>query len=178
VALEELRRYTSPLFQDYARYFMSAEENIRMGDVSLVSDDPRIRAAARLSGADQVIEALPDGYATPLGRLFEGGVELSVGQWQRVALARTLVREAPLVVLDEHTSALDPKAERHVLHQLFESVKDKTVVIVSHRLSTVTMVDRIIVMEQGRVVEQGSHAELMAQGGRYPALFAAEGSKS
>ncbi|MBT3296675.1 MAG: ABC transporter ATP-binding protein [Verrucomicrobia bacterium] len=175
VKIEELRGWMSVLFQDYARYFMSAEENIRMGDVSLPPHDARIQQAARRAGADTVIAELPQGYATPLGRLFDGGVELSVGQWQRVALARTLVRESSLVLLDEHTSALDPKAERAVLHQLFDSVKGKTVMIISHRLTTVTMVDRIIVMERGRVVEQGSHAELLARGGRYAALFVAEG---
>ena len=171
VSTEDLHAKLSVLFQDYARYFMSAGENIRIGDVSLPLHDPRIHHAARLAGADSVIEQLPDGYDTRLGRLFDGGVELSVGQWQRIALARTLVRDAPLVLLDEHTSALDPKAEAAVLQQLFGSVRNRTVVVISHRLSTVTMVDRIIVMHQGRVAEQGTHAALLQQGGVYAGLF-------
>jgi ATP-binding cassette subfamily B protein len=171
VAIEELRSSMGVLFQDYARYFMTAGENIRIGDNAIPAGDARIRESARLAGADTVIADLPQGYDTMLGRLFEGGVELSVGQWQRIALARSLVRDAEFVLLDEHTSALDPKAEHEVLHQLFDSVKSKTVMIISHRLSTVTLVDRIIMLAHGRVVEQGSHDELMRSGGQYAELF-------
>jgi ATP-binding cassette subfamily B protein len=163
------------LFQDYARYFMTAEENIRIGDVSIPLGDERIKTAACRSGADSVVAELPQGYETPLGRLFEGGVELSVGQWQRIALARSLVRDAPLMLLDEHTSALDPKAEAAVLRELFDSMRDRTVIIISHRLSTVKMVDRVIVMRQGEIVEDGSHAELMQLGGAYADLFGGQG---
>ena len=171
--IEDLRRWMGVLFQDYTRYFMTAGENIRIGDITLQPGDPRIEDAARRSGAAEVIEGLPNGYDTMLGRMFEGGCELSVGQWQRLALARTLLRDADFVVLDEHTSALDPKAEHKVLRQLFESVSGTTALVISHRLSTVTMVDRIIVLDKGCVVEDGSHDDLMRQNGVYRDLFSA-----
>lgn len=177
-AIDELRSRMGVLFQDYARYFMSAEDNIRIGDVSLPKGDPRIKMAAKRAGADSVIADLHQGYETPLGRLFEGGVELSVGQWQRLALARTLLRDAPFVLLDEHTSALDPPTERAVLEQLFESVKGRSVVVISHRLSTVTMVDRVIVIHRGRVAEEGTHSELLRAGGAYAELFGERGAEN
>lgn len=170
-AIDELRSWMGVLFQDYARYYMSAGENIRIGDVSLPKGDPRIEAAAKRAGADSVIAELPQGYETPLGRMFEGGVELSVGQWQRLALARTLVRDAPFVLLDEHTSALDPKAEQAVLDRLFQAANERTLVVISHRLSTVAMVDRVIVLHQGRIVEEGPHDRLMNRGGYYTRLY-------
>jgi len=170
--LEDLRRWMGVLFQDYARYFMTAGENIRIGDIDLCRDDRKIEEAAHRSGAAEVIAGLPHGYDTMLGRMFEGGSELSVGQWQRLALARTLVRDVELVLLDEHTSALDPKAEHEVLRQLFRSVADITALVISHRLSTVTMVDRIIVLHNGKAVEEGTHKELFERGGRYKDLFA------
>jgi len=171
LSIEDLRSRMGVLFQDYARYFMTAGENIRIGDVSIPQEDTRIHKAAARAGADSVIAGLPQGYDTMLGRLFEGGVELSVGQWQRLALARSLVRDTDIVLLDEHTSALDPQAEHQVLHQLFDTVKNKTVMIISHRLTTVTMVDRIIVMDQGRIIEQGTHNQLIQQNGHYAELF-------
>lgn len=170
--LQEFRRWMGVLFQDYTRYFMTAGENIRIGDIALPSGDSRIETAARMSGASEVIANLPQGYDTMLGRMFEGGCELSVGQWQRLALARTLVRDTEFVVLDEHTSALDPKAEYDVLQQLFKSVSDTTALVISHRMSTVTMVDRIIVLDAGEAVEEGSHEDLLGRAGAYSELFA------
>lgn len=178
IPIEELRATMGVLFQDYAHYFMAAGENIRMGNVALQPGDRAIDEAARLSGADAVIAGLPKGYDTLLGRMFEGGVELSTGQWQRLALARALVRDASFVLLDEHTSALDPKTEAAVLRQLFESVRGRTVLIISHRLSTVKMVDRVIVLRHGRIAEQGTHDELLRQGGVYAGLFLARGNRS
>ena len=135
-----------------------------------------MRRAAATAGADDVIEALPDGYATQLGPEFEGGTELSGGQWQRLALARAFFRDSPLVILDEPTAALDARAE----HALFERVggllADSAVVLVSHRFSTVREADRIYVLDAGLVIESGTHEELMARQGRYAELFTLQAS--
>lgn len=170
-SLKDLRQWMGVLFQDYVRYFMTAEENIRIGNCDLGKNDSKIKDAAYRSGAAEVIDNLPHGYDTMLGRMFEDGCELSTGQWQRLALARTLVRDAKVVLLDEHTSALDPKAEHAVLRQLFKSVSNITALIISHRLSTVTMVDRIIVLHNGEALEEGTHEELLKTGEKYKDLF-------
>jgi len=163
-----LRSRVAVIFQDFVRYALPAAENITAGSPH---DDDRVRAAARAAGADRALESLPDGYRTVLSRLFRGGRELSGGQWQRVALARAYYRDAPLVVLDEPSSALDARAE----HELFASLRDvlagRTAVFISHRFSTVRSADRIYVMDAGRVVEAGDHASLMALGGLYAELF-------
>ena len=161
------------MFQDFARYQMTAGENVRMGDVAIPPGDPRIAEAARAAGADELIGRLPRGYETRLGRLFEGGVELSEGQWQRVALARTFARAAPIVLLDEPTSALDAKAERQLLESVARLFEHQTTLMVSHRFSTVRAADRILVMAGGRVVESGTHPQLVQAHGVYAGLFAA-----
>ena len=171
--LEECRRGFAALFQDFARYQMTAGENVRMGDVAIPPGDPRIAEAARAAGADELIGRLPRGYETRLGRLFEGGVELSEGQWQRVALARTFARAAPIVLLDEPTSALDAKAERQLLESVARLFEHQTTLMVSHRFSTVRAADRILVMAGGRVVESGTHPQLVQAHGVYAGLFAA-----
>ncbi len=170
--LEECRRGFGALFQDFARYQMTAGENVRMGDVAIPPGDPRIAEAARAAGADELIGRLPRGYETRLGRLFEGGVELSEGQWQRVALARTFARAAPIVLLDEPTSALDAKAERQLLESVARLFEHQTTLMVSHRFSTVRAADRILVMAGGRVVESGTHPQLVQAHGVYAGLFA------
>ncbi len=171
-ALEDWRGLFSVLFQDFVRYQMTAAENVRMGDVAVPPGDPRIIEAARRAGASCVIDRLPKGYGTPLGRLFKGGQELSEGQWQRVALARAFLRQAPVLMLDEPTSSLDAKAERELLESIVNGIQGRTVVVVSHRLSTVKSANRILVLSEGRLVESGTHDELLQNGSAYPGLFA------
>ena len=171
-ALEDLRGATSVLFQDFGRYQMTVEENVRLGDIAVPAGDPRIAAAVRRGGADPVVARLPQGLQSQLGRLFKSGSELSEGQWQRLALARAFLREAPILMLDEPTSSLDAKAERELLAAVMAGSQGKTTVIVSHRFSTVKAASRILVLAEGRLLEAGTHDELLQSGGAYPVLFA------
>ncbi len=174
-SVAEYRARFAVLFQDFVRYQMTVAENIRLGDVSVPVGDPRIAGAARLAGAHELIARLPAGYETRLGRLFAGGVELSEGQWQRIALARALLRDSSVLLLDEPSSALDPKAERALLEMVMQTARDRTVLMVSHRFSTVHAADRILVLAEGRLVESGSHLQLLQSNGIYAGLFALKG---
>lgn len=171
-----LRRHVAVIFQDFARYWLSARENIGAGDHERVDDLDAIRDAARQAGADDFLHALPGDYEALLGRQFAGGHELSIGQWQRVALARAFFRGAPLVILDEPTAALDPRAEHALFERIRAMASGRTVLLISHRFSSVRSADRIFVLDQGRVVEQGTHDDLVAAGGRYGELFALQAS--
>jgi ATP-binding cassette subfamily B protein len=166
-----LRNEIAIIFQDYAHYYLTARENIWFGNIALAPDHERIVAAARRSGADDVIRTLPHGYETNLGKRFEDGEELSIGEWQKVALARAFMRDAQIIVLDEPTSSMDAKAEYEVFQNFHQLMSGRTAILISHRFSTVRMADRIYVLKQGRVIENGSHEELLRLGGTYARLF-------
>lgn len=171
VSLHALRRSIGVIFQDYARYHLTARENIQFGALEADPSDVRVAEAARISGAGEVIAGLPRGFDAFLGKWFEDGEELSAGEWQKLALARSLVREAPVLVLDEPTSALDAGAE----HALFERARwraeGRAVILISHRISSVRMADRIHVLHGGKIAERGTHDELIRAGGIYARLF-------
>ena len=169
--IADLRDHLAVVFQDYAKFHLSARDNIWVGNIALSPDSPAIAEAARRTGADEVIRALPNGYDTMLGRQFENGVELSVGQWQKLALARAFLRQTPFIVLDEPTAALDPRAEAAVFDQFHALAKDRTAIFISHRLSTVRHADRILVMVNGQIAESGDHEELVERAGVYASLF-------
>ncbi|MBN1835417.1 MAG: ABC transporter ATP-binding protein [Spirochaetales bacterium] len=169
--LEELRRNISVLFQDFGPYQLTAGENIWLGDVRLGPRSERIQDSGRASGADEFISRYPGGYDTLVGRWFEGGRELSVGQWQKLATARALFRDAGLLVLDEPSSNLDTRSETHLVQTVRELAAHKAVVIISHRVSTVNTADWIHVLDSGRIVESGSPQELLQKNGAYAALY-------
>ena len=174
--IEDLHREIGVIFQDFMRYEMTARENIAAGRVdarrgSAISSTPPARACA-----DEVIARLPGGYDQMLGRRFEGGVDLSGGEWQKMALARAYLRDAQILILDEPTASLDARSEYEVFQRFAELTEGKMALLISHRFSTVRMADRIVVLENGRIAEQGNHAQLMALGGRYSGMFELQAS--
>ena len=174
--IEDLCKEIGVIFQDFMRYEMTARENIAVGRIEFLKDDRRIRSAADKSLADGVIERLPLRYEQMLGRRFEGGVDLSGGEWQKLALGRAYLREAQVLILDEPTAALDAKAEFEVFERFNELTESKMALFISHRFSTVRMAERIIVLENGRIAEEGSHDSLMSDGGRYAEMFELQAS--
>jgi len=168
-SIEDLHREVGVIFQDFVRYEMTARQNIAVGRLGMPDDS--ILEAARKSLADQIIERLPQGLDQLLGRRFEGGVDLSGGEWQRMALARAYLRDAQILILDEPTASLDARSEYEVFQQFAELTEGRMALLISHRFSTVRMADRILVLENGRIAEQGSHQSLVALGGRYADMF-------
>jgi ATP-binding cassette subfamily B protein len=164
------------IFQDFVRYDMTALENIGIGRISKLANVGEIVAAAQRSGAHDVVQKLQSGYGQMLGRRFDGGVDLSSGEWQKVALARAYLRDAQILILDEPTASLDAKSEQQVFQQFTELTTNKLSLLISHRFSTVRMADRIVVLEDGRIVEEGHHNQLMAREGKYAEMFELQAS--
>jgi len=169
--IHELRQRIGVIFQDFVRYYLAAAENVGFGQIEELADRARIIGAAEKSGADALIAQLPQGYETTLGKWFSEGRDLSGGEWQKIALARAFMRDCELLVLDEPTAALDAENEMRVFQQFRELTTDKMAVLISHRFSTVRMADRIFVIDDGRITEQGTHAALLAANGTYARLF-------
>jgi ATP-binding cassette, subfamily B, bacterial len=174
--IEDLCREVGVIFQDFMRYEMTARENIAVGRIEFLPKLNKIREAAEKSLADGVISKLVGGYEQMLGRRFEGGVDLSGGEWQKLALARAYLRDAQVLILDEPTAALDARAEFEVFARFNELTTDKMALFISHRFSTVRMAERIIVLENGSIAEEGSHDRLMARGGTYAGMFELQAS--
>jgi ATP-binding cassette subfamily B protein len=175
-ALEDLHREMGVIFQDFMRYEMTARENIAVGRVEEIENLELLQAAAGKSMAHHVIGKLPRGYEQMLGRRFDQGVDLSGGEWQKVALARAYLRDAQLLILDEPTAALDAPSEFEVFRRFSELAAGKTALFISHRFSTVRMADRIVVLHNGKIVEEGSHDQLANLGGRYAEMFEMQAS--
>jgi ATP-binding cassette subfamily B protein len=174
--LDDYASNIAVIFQDFMRYDMTAWENIAVGQIGARENLDKVELAARKSLAEGVIKKLPNGYDQMLGRRFETGVDLSGGEWQKVALARAYLRDAQILVLDEPTAALDARSEHEVFERFAELTKGKMALLISHRFSTVKMADRIIVLERGVIAEQGRHEQLMAHGGRYAEMFELQAS--
>ena len=169
--LQQLRANVGVIFQDFVRFHLSAADNIAVGRIEARGDRARIEAAARRALADEVIGKLPAGYDQVIGKRFRGGVELSGGEWQKLAIARAYMRDAQVLILDEPTAALDARSEYEVFQRFKELSRGKTAVLISHRFSSVRMADRIVVLGDGRVEAIGTHEELLQRGGRYAELF-------
>ena len=167
----ELQQRIGVIFQDFVRYHLPVRENIGFGQIDAMDDVERIAAAAQKSGAQAVVEELPEGYETMLGRWFHDGHELSLGQWQKVALARAFMRDAEILVLDEPTASVDARAEYEIFQNFKALTEGKMAILISHRFSTVRMADRIAVIQEGRIAELGTHDELLSRAGTYAELF-------
>ncbi|PWU08810.1 MAG: ABC transporter ATP-binding protein [Terriglobia bacterium] len=173
--IEDLHRQIGVIFQDFVKYEMTARQNIAIGKVE-AAEDQAIRRAAHKSLAHEIVGRLPRGYEQLLGRRFEGGVDLSGGEWQKIALARAYLRDAQILILDEPTASLDARSEYEIFQRFAELTEGKMALLISHRFSTVKMADRIVVLEGGRIAEYGKHHQLIALGGRYSQMFELQAS--
>lgn len=169
------RKQFSVIFQDFVKFAFTGRDNLRVSELGQEADAPRLERAATLTGAHEVLEELPKGYDTILSRMFDGGVELSGGQWQKVALARAVFPTSKFVILDEPTSAIDPNAEAELFEGFRDKLEGRGALVISHRLSTIRMADYTYVLEKGRIVEQGTHDDLIAKGGPYAQMFERQG---
>ena len=168
---EDYQKNMGAVFQDFVKYPLTVYENIGCGNIEEIHNHTRIYEAAKKSGADQFIPNLPDKYNTLLHREWSGGVQLSLGQWQKIAIGRIFMQDFPIVVLDEPTASLDPKAEYEIYRQFRELMEGRTSILIAHRFSTVKLADKIYVLKNGSIIESGNHEELMQLGGEYAALF-------
>lgn len=176
--VEDLYRMFGVIFQDFGKYAVTVSENVQFGDIFKPADDEAVMRAAKEADADDYISRLPDGYQTPLMRIFEeNGIELSIGQWQKLAIARAFYSDSDVLILDEPTASLDPMAEQEIFNQFDRLRKDKTTIFVSHRLSSATVASKILVLEYGRLIEEGDHRTLMAKEGRYYELFTTQAKR-
>jgi len=166
-----LKAFSSAVFQDFAKYYISMKDNIALGDISGTDAGGRAAEAARMAGLEETIAGLKDGIETPLGKILENGQDISGGQWQRVAIARSLTSRAPVKILDEPTAALDPVSESRVYEEFEKLMAGRTTIFISHRLGSTKLADEIIVIDNGRIAERGSHSELMNANGQYAEMF-------
>ncbi len=173
----EYRKFFSVVFQDFMLYNLQAGENIRMGNIHEENPAEKIRSAAVSAGVDEVLSGLPEGYDSPIGNLFDNSRELSWGEWQKIAIARALFRESPVLILDEPSSSLDADTEYEIFSRFRELVRGRTSILISHRFSNVSLADRIIVLDKGSVAETGTHDELMSIGGLYSKMFMKQGNR-
>lgn len=174
---EDYRKLFSVVFQDYATYAATVRDNIRFGDIARPPSDPGIVAAAQRAGADGFVQGLHSGYDTPLSRMFDDGQEISIGQWQRIALARAFFPQTRFIIMDEPSSALDPQAEFELFENFRDAIGDRGALLISHRLSTVRLADYTYVLDRGRIVEEGTHETLVSRGGHYADLFEMQGRR-
>jgi len=171
IELDKWHEYIGALFQDFIKYQFTFKENVYLGDLTKANEERFLREAIEKSGANKYLDILPNDIDQVVGKMFEGGIDLSGGQWQKLALARAFFRDAPILILDEPTSAIDAKAEYEIFQKVGELQKDKTVIIISHRFSTVRNADRILVLDGGKIIEEGNHEKLMKKDGLYAELF-------